>query len=126
MPVGRTVLTGKPQIASGRRDRLVTVETKTDTVDTNGFPSDATWTPLTTLFMGRRDVTADERMAAGMDTAFATTIWHAPYVPALDPELVDVPSTKRLSYKGRAYNIRAASLLERRTGIELMTLVQVG
>ena len=65
-------------------------------------------------------------MAAGMDTAFATTIWHSPYAPELDPELVDVPSTKRLSYKGRVYNIRSASLMDRRAGVELMTLVQVG
>ena len=126
MPVGRTVLTGQPRMAAGMRDRLVTVETKTDTTDDSGFPSDGTWSTLTTVYMSRRDVTADERMAAGMDTAFANTVWHSPYLADLDPELVDVPSTKRLSYKGRVYNIRAASLLDRRAGVELMTLVQVG
>lgn len=126
MPIGRSILTGKPKLDAGQRDKLVTVQTKVDAISDSGFPTDGTWTNLAKLYMSREDVRADERMAAGMDSAFTETLWHGPYVSTLDPEVIDVPSTKRLVYKGRVYNIRAASLMERRTGIEYLTLAQVG
>lgn len=125
MPVGRSVLQGQARNAAGQRDKWVTVQTKTPATATSGYPKNATWVDSTTLFMSRHDVRADERAAAGLESAFAETIWHAPYVESLDPEVVDVPATKRLVYKGRTYNIRSASLLDRKTGIEFVTLAQV-
>ena len=126
MPVGRGVLQSEARISAGQRDKWVTIQTKADSVSADGFPADATWSDLITIFMSRHDVRADERAAAGMDSAYTETVWDSAYDARLDPEVVDVPSTKRLVYRGRVYNIRSASLLERRAGIEYVTLAQVG
>jgi head-tail adaptor len=124
VPVGRSVL-GKARHTAGVRNKSVTIQTKTGSQGDSGFPTD-TWADLATVMMSREDRTGDERVMASMDSAFVETDWQMPYLAAMDPELVDVPATKRLSYKGRIYNIRAAVLLDRREAIELLTLVQVG
>lgn len=123
MPVGRQVLSPS-KVAAGQRDKPVQIQSKTDSSASSGFPVEG-WPTLATVYMSREDVRADERAAAGMDTAFVETQWQMPYMAAMDPELVDVPATKRLVYRNRVYNIRAAALMDRRQGIELLTLAGV-
>jgi SPP1 family predicted phage head-tail adaptor len=106
---------------AGLRDRPVTIEQLTATTGPSGFPVEA-WTPLATLYAFRRDVRGRERFAADQQTAPYDTVWEVNYTAPLDPELVDVPTTRRLVAEGRVYEIVAAALIGRRLGIELSTL----
>lgn len=124
MPVGRSVLAGKRHMSAGVRDRAVTVERKVEPTG-GSFPSD-TWITLSErVYMSRLDLRADERYASAQDSAFMETQWQGPYDPDMDPELIDVAAKRRLVYRGRVYNIRSASIMERRLGIEYITLAAV-
>lgn len=112
-------MTPRSESAAGRRDRLVTIEKRTGV--SSGYPIE-TWVALTTAWMARNDATADERFVASQaqEQAYQTTVWHMPYLPEMDPDLVDVPATRRLVYAGRTYNIRSAA---RAPGLDTVTLV---
>lgn len=122
MAIGRSVLTGKASNTAGQRDRYVTIERKIapDEAD-EGYPVED-WEELRKVFMFRRDLRADERVSMGQESAFAETTWQSEYMADMDPELVDLPATTRIVYAGRAYNIVAASRMERKSGLEFMTL----
>lgn len=124
MPVGRQLLTVKPMTASGRRNKLVTIEQLTESAP-NGFPVE-TWSTLTTAWMARRDDLGSERFTASQEAASTETYWHMSYLDDMDPELVDVPKRRRLSYQGRFFDIISASIIENRQGIELLTQVASG
>ena len=115
----------KLKLAAGQRDKHVTIETRTAAQANSGYPTD-TWATLARAYMSREDARADERVMASMDSAYVETRWQMLYMEAMDPEIVDVPATKRLRYRDRYYNILAASLMDQRMGIELLTLAQVG
>lgn len=122
MPIGRGVLSGKLPVSSGARDRYVTIKVKpADDTNPDGFPVED-WDDLGEQWMSKRDLRADERFAAGGESAFAENQWVLDYRPDMDPELVDVPATRALLYQGRLYDIVTASLADRKTGIELLTL----
>lgn len=125
MPFGRPVLQGKPQVAAGKRTRLVTIQQVTDGTDSSGFPVE-TWTTLDTEYMSRADLRGNEDFRSNQTTAFAETQWHMRWREDMDPEVVDVPKTRRLLVEGRVYDILSASNLEYRIGIELMTLAKQG
>lgn len=122
--LGRQVLTGKPRVAAGQRTRRVTIEQRqaSDTAGSSGFPTD-TWTTLAVEYMSRLDVRADERFRASQLSAAMETQWHMGYRDDMDPEIVDVPKMRRLSYAGRSYDIMTAALIGEKQGIELVTLV---
>jgi head-tail adaptor len=119
MPLGRTVLSGRPQDAAGRRYTLVAIQQLTSETS-GGFPVE-TWTTLGSWWLNKRDLRADERFVANRESAFAETQWHGPYRADMDPELVDVAKVRRLVYQGKTHDIVAAALIERRA-IELLTL----
>lgn len=122
MPIGRSVLTGKPDTAAGRRDKSVTIQQKpAPDAAPAGFPV-PNWSDLRTVFMARRELRADERFATRQQSAFVETQWVSEYMADMDPELIDVPATRRFSYAGRFYDIVSASLMDRKTGIEYLTL----
>lgn len=125
MPVGRPVGLPRPRIASGQRDKRVTIQSIATGAGTSGFPTE-TATDLATVWMARKDERADERFGAAQESAYYETIWHMEYRSDMDPELVDVPKTRQLVYRGRTFNIRSATLLDRRIGIEMVTLAQSG
>ena len=106
---------------SGRRDKFVTVERRTD-VAKPGFPTE-TWTRLREIWMERSDAGGDERFIAaqGADQAAVTATWKLPYAPDMDPDLVDVPATRRLVYSGRTYDIRSAA----RVTLDTVVLVTI-
>lgn len=122
MPVGRAVLGGKSRAASGRRDKLVTIEQRTVPTE-GGYPGD-TWETLRSVRMSRLDLRADERYASAQDSAYKETQWHGPYTADMDPDAIDVPANRRLLYADRIYNIRSASMIGNKQGIEYITLVQ--
>ena len=113
----------KAPSAAGRRDVLVTVEQVTDSVGASGFPVQ-TWTTLAQIWMGRQAVRASERFVTHQDSAWADTRWYAPYRADLDPDLVAVTKTRRLVVAGRAHDIVAAHVVDRRY-VELTTLAKV-
>lgn len=124
MPIGRQVLTGKPVLAAGQRDKPVTIQQRQagDTATETGFPVD-TWTTLaSTVWMSRTDLRADENFRTNQVSASSETQWHLAYREDMDPEIVDVPKLRRLVYRGRTYDIVSGTCIGRREGIELITL----
>jgi head-tail adaptor len=119
MPLGRQVLSGKPQDAAGRRYVLVAVEQLT-TETSGGFPVE-TWTTLGPWWVHKRDLRMDERFVANRESAYAETEWHGPYRADMNPDLIDVQKVRRIIYQGRIHDIVAGTLIERRS-IELLTL----
>lgn len=93
----------------------------TESVGTTRFPVQD-WILLDYVFMSKLDLRADERYAGAQDSAFKETQWQGPYRADLDPDIVDVPKTRRLVYLGRTYNIRSASNVGNKQGIEFITL----
>jgi head-tail adaptor len=107
--------------SAGQRTRHVLIE---QTADPEAqFPQ---WEPLEWVWMARQDMAADERFKSDQEMAWADTRWVMPYRADMDPELVDVPAVRRLSYEGRLYDIRDASPLGWQREIELTTLSRVG
>jgi head-tail adaptor len=125
MAVGRQVISSRPARAAGQRDKHVTIEQTPAVIPGGSFPVE-TWAELGMVWMSRVDVTADERFAAGQNSAYAGTIWVMPYRLDMDPEVLNVPKVRRLKYLGRIYNILTASVIGRKDSIELLTLAKVG
>jgi len=107
--------------ASGLRDRIVTVQYLTESRGGSGAPIED-WSTLTTVMAQKLDLSQRERFVAQQNSAPADTRWSLPYSADYDPELVDVAKTRRLTYRGRAYDIVSALMIGRREGVELVTL----
>lgn len=105
----------------GARDRYVAIHAATDDTGTDGFPGQA-WTAMASVWMSKRDVGGAERLRAGQVDAQFDTIWEMSYRADMDPELIDVPKTRRLVYQGRTFQIVAAGQIGRREGVEIMTV----
>lgn len=103
----------------GERDRQVVIEQAGEATGSGGFPTE-TWTTLCTMFASRQDLSARERLQGGVEAEF-TTRWEVNYRTDLDPELVDVPKLRRLTYQGRVHDVIEASVIGRREGVELLT-----
>lgn len=122
MPIGRQVLQGKPILAAGQRDKYVLIQQATD--GTTKFPTQV-WTDLGHEYMSRKDLRADESFSDNQLSAFGDSQWHLGYRSDMDPDLVDVAKKRRLVYSGRTFDILSASLMDRKQGIELITLAQM-
>jgi len=111
-------------VSSGQRDKLVQIESATEVTRGSGMPGQ-TWAKLgKPIYMSRRDIGADERFAESQQSAWGRVSWQMAYQANMDPEVIDVPRTRRLTFNGRTFNIEAAFLMERRIGIELVTLAK--
>lgn len=102
----------------------VTIQQLTDGVDNSGAPV-STWTTLTHAWMGRRQARSgrvDEQFSADQLSAASIAEWTMRYLASMDPDLLDVPKSRRLLYQGRAYDILAAENLDRQVGIVIRTL----
>lgn len=108
---------------AGTRRTLVTVEARVDA--TSGFPVE-TWQPLVTTWMQKIDVIGTEALRADQMSARYEVRFIAPYSPALDPELVDVPATQRLVSRGRQYDIVGAAVVGIFEGIDYKVLTHTG
>lgn len=126
MGFARAVLVGRPRSAAGQRDKRVRIEQAPGADQQGGtFPVED-WTTLTHAWMNKQDVQADERFAVDQATAYNVTEWTMDYRADMDPDLVDVPAVRRLVYLDRTYDIRSASVIGRKQGIELVTVRKVG
>lgn len=108
---------------AGLMDRRVTIQYVTDGEDSRGTPTED-WTTLDPVYvyMQKNDLQGRERLVAHQMSAPADTRWVMGYRSDMDPELVNVPKKRRLSYQGRIYDIVSAEMIGRREGIELVTL----
>lgn len=108
---------------AGERDKLVTIEALTDATDDSGFPTE-TPTTLGTAWMEKIDVSGTEEFKAGQLSAPYNTRFRMDYQSNMDPDLIDVPKTRRLVYRGRRYDIASAGFVDGTNGqvIELRTL----
>lgn len=109
----------------GDLDCEVTIQQRATSRGTTGFPVES-WTTLATrVWMARRQLRNVERAAAGGLSAASFAVWTMPYREDMDPDVVDVPSSRRLLYRTRVYDIVGASPIGR-DGIELETIARVG
>ena len=81
-----------------------------------------TWPTLQTAWMSRPAQTGMERFAAAQVSATATQTWEMPYLASMDPDLVDVPKSRRLFYLGRSYDIVRVEHLGRQERLRITTL----
>jgi len=112
----------------GARDRAVKIEQLTPSTGSSRFPVES-WTDLAwPVYMSKRDLSGTERERFVMDqiTAPFDTVWEFAYRPDMDPELVDVPKTRRLVYQNRTHNIIDATQVGRRAGVQVMTRARQG
>jgi len=123
VPVGRPLGVGQPRTAAGQRWQRVTIEQFTPATTGSGFPG-GTWSSLATVWMSKQDVRADERFIASQESAYFETTWFSEYRSDIDPEIVDVAATRRLNFRERIFDIRAATVVGHQQGIEFTTLGQ--
>lgn len=109
----------------GERDRVITIEQGTPGKDAAGMPKTA-WSTLASVYAAKFDVSGQERVAAGQTSAAYDTRWEIGYRSDMDAELVDVAKLRRIVYQGRVYDIRSASNIHGRAGVELTTLSRSG
>jgi SPP1 family predicted phage head-tail adaptor len=101
---------------TGMQRQKVVVEQRVDSGG-GGFPVDM-WVPLLTLWMEKVDLLGTEAWRADQLQARYTVRFIAQYAPALDPEIVDVPATHRLQFRGQTYDITNAQIVGNFEGIE--------
>lgn len=113
-------------VPAGLRNRPITIEQRpsSDSATPSGFPKDGKWcTLVSNMPAARLDAQGAERYKAAQTSAANDVGWEINYRADMDPELIDVPKTRRLRYQGRTYNIVGASVIGLRRGIELWTQV---
>lgn len=108
---------------AGERNRLITLTPYAQGVDTSGFPTLTAGTPID-LWASRIDIGGRERSKASQETAAYDTRWEVSYVADLDPELEPVAATWILTSRGREHDVVFASLIEGKSGIEILTLAK--
>lgn len=110
-----------PVTGSGARDRLVTVQSMSASKGSSNYPVE-TWVDLADVWASKRDLRGMERFTAAQMSAPYETRWELPYSANWDPELVDVPKSRRLVVDGRVHNIVAAEEVQRRRLVAVMTV----
>lgn len=113
---------GAVPMEPGERTRVVRIDALSESQGASGFPIES-WTLLTTLYAGRFEDRGTERFRTDQTSATTLTRWEVGYRSDLDPELVDVPKTRRLVHQGRVFDIVAASVIGQREGVELITML---
>lgn len=108
--------------SAGQRDRVLTIQQRTDAVDSEGFPA-PTWTTLVAdMPAAKVPLDTEERFKADQVTARFDSVWDVNYRMDLDPDLVDVPRNRRVVFNGRTLDIVHAEHLGRREGIRIWTI----
>lgn len=107
----------------GDRDLQITImeRTASDEVDEVGTPIEV-WTPLVTMPASKKDLSGEERLQAAQEAASFDTEWEINYRADMDPDLLDIPTLRRVVYKNRTYDIVHASHRGRKEGIVLQTI----
>lgn len=98
-------------IRSGKLDRLITLERKSETVSETGAVSE-TWTPIATLRAELVRQTAEEFLTGPGETENTTVIFRTRYLSGMT-------TADRISYNGETFDLEAIVELGRRRGLEL-------
>lgn len=111
---------GEP-VAAGRRDRYVRLDQGTSSEGRSGRPVE-TWTVLAYAWANKADGGGSERLRTEQIQAQFDTTFVIPYRADMDPELVDVPATRRVVFEGRAFDVVGARQIGYRKAIELLAM----
>jgi SPP1 family predicted phage head-tail adaptor len=111
------------QVASGARDKRITIQQLTESTGPSGFPVED-WTPLCELWAHREDRMGAERFGTGQLSAVGDVTWEIPYRSDIDPEALPVTKTRRVVHGGRIYDITSAVPVGRRRTIALTTIAK--
>jgi hypothetical protein len=116
--------------STGQRTYLVQVQQLSETVWPSGFPGES-WSALgSPRWMSRENsLTFDgqgEQFKSGQISARSYDTWQVPYSSDLDPDLVNVPKTRRLLFAGTVFDVIQASVIPPSRQIQLVTLAKVG
>ncbi len=84
----------KVAVDAGERDRLVIIQQLTESRAESGFPVEA-WTPLTTAYLSKEELSGRERFTANQLTAPYDTRWIGPYRSDMDPDVVNTPRVRQ-------------------------------
>lgn len=107
----------------GERDRVVTLQQLAESTGTgSNFPIEGWSTLVATMPASKADLSGRERMIAGELSAKVDSMFVINYRSDMDPDLVDVPKTRRVVLAGRVFDIVAAFHIGRKDGVQLMTL----
>lgn len=109
---------------AGLRDRLVTIQQSTDVTTASGMPGEDWSTLVDDMPASKDDLTGRERLMVSQLSAQADSKFVINYRLDMDPEVVNVPKSRRLVYRGRTYDITMANMLGRREGVELFTIAK--
>lgn len=99
--------------AAGRLDRRVDILRATTSVNEIGEQLEQ-WNVWRTVWAGKKDIRADERLRADQELATETTVWISHYIPGLTVR-------DRFSVEGKVYDIIGLAELGRRAGLEITT-----
>jgi head-tail adaptor len=106
-------------ISVGQRDKLVTIQSLTDSVDATGAPVQV-WATFGSAWMHRRRPSGTEVFTSDQVTAPERAEWVMAYQSNMDPESVDVTKLRRLSYRGWLYDISAGYRQDRDEGMAIV------
>lgn len=117
-------LGGATPMEPGERDRAVAIYQLVESRASSGMPKES-WTVLVSrVWMRILDEKGTERFTGEQLAPKLETQFEMGYRSDMDPETVNVPKRRRLSYQGRIYDITSASMIGRREGIEMLTIAR--
>jgi head-tail adaptor len=109
----------------GERNRFVTIQQLTESLGASQLPV-RSWSTLATVWASKEDVRGNEQLVAERLVSRYETRWEIGYRVDMNPEVVDVPKTRRLLLGGRIHDIVDASLIGDSDGVELLTVGTTG
>jgi SPP1 family predicted phage head-tail adaptor len=105
----------------GEMDREIVLEQAATAPGPSGFPVD-TWSTLDTVWASKEDRDGRDRYAAAERSDPFDSVFQMYYRDDMDPEAVDLPKTRRVTFQGRTYAIVSGRILGYQEGLELLTL----
>jgi hypothetical protein len=112
---------------AGERDFNISIEKLRDDLPASNFPVE-TWRQLFQTWAKREFVSMDEDTKLDQLSAHTVQMWSMPYCSDLDPDVHDVPKTRRIVHMDRIYDITKAEVMPRCDGREIVltTLSKAG
>lgn len=111
------------RLHSGRRDRLVTIQQLTESVDPDSGEPVETWTTLVTnMPTSKKDVSGDEAFKSDQESARFDTEWEMNWRNDMNPDAYDIPKVRRLLFGARVHDIVRCVENDRRDGVIIHTL----
>lgn len=106
----------------GELTRSVTIQQMASSVGPSKFPIETWSTLLSSVWASKDEQKAGEKFGDAQLSGSMVTTWTMRYIASMDPELVDVPKTRRVVYNGRVFDILSAVHVGRKESIQLTTL----